>query len=123
MTRKTRSRILMLGAFPAVLVLVPFLAWRTIGFTYSTGERVGFVEDLSSEGKMCDTYEGSLVMSTGRGAPGSTWRFSVRDRRVADQIGEFKGQRVAVHYRQEKGGQLVCSRKTEYIATGVRRID
>lgn len=123
MPGKARSRILILGAFLAVVVLAPLVAWRTIGFTYSSGERVGFVTNVSSEGKVCDTYEGILVMSPWAGAPGPSWQFSVRDSRVADQIGELKGQRVAVHYRQEKGGQLVCSRKTEYIATDVRKID
>jgi hypothetical protein len=123
MTPKPRSRSFIVAVASAVAILAPFLAWRAIGFTYSTGERVGFVESVSSAGTVCDTYEGTLMMGISPGGPATPWQFSVRDRRVADEIVGLKGQRVALHYRQEKGGQLVCFRKTEYVATGVRRID
>jgi hypothetical protein len=115
--------VLIIAAVPTVLFLVPFLAWRGVGFTYSTGERVGYIQSMSSEGTVCDTYEGALMMATSPQGPGSTWQFSVRDKAVADQIVRLKGQNVALHYRQEKGGQLVCLRKTEYVATAVRRIN
>jgi hypothetical protein len=115
--------VLVIAAVPAVLLLVPLLAWRGVGFTYSTGERVGYVESMTSEGTVCDTYEGALVMATSPQGPGSTWQFSVRDKAIADQIAGLKGQKVALHYRQEKGGQLACLRKTEYLATAVRRIN
>jgi hypothetical protein len=92
-------------------------------FTYSSGERVGFVESLSSEGTVCDTYEGTLMIGFSPAGPGTPWRFSVRDRRVADEIFALKGHRIALRYRQEKGGRLMCFRKTEYIATGARTID
>jgi hypothetical protein len=115
--------MVVIAAVPAVLLLVPFLAWRGLGFTYSTGERVGYIESVSSEGTVCDTYEGKLMMATSPQGPGSTWQFSVRDKAVADQIAGLKGQKVALHYRQEKGGQLACFRKTEYLATGVRAIN
>ena len=123
MGRKVRSRIFMICAAPAVVVVAAFLGWRAVGFTYSSGERVGFVESLSSEGTVCDTFEGMLVMGLSAGGPGTPWQFSVRDRDIAAEIARLKGQRVALQYRQQKGGQLLCFRKTEYIATGVRRID
>ena len=113
----------LIAAIPTLLVLVPILAWRGVGFTYSTGERVGYVESMSSEGTVCDTYEGTLMIATSPQGPGSTWQFSVRDKAVADQIAGLKGHMVALDYRQEKGGQLVCLRKTEYLATGVRAIN
>lgn len=123
MTSKPRSRIFIVAVVSAVVMLAPFLASRAVGFTYSSGERIGFVERVSSEGTVCDTYEGTLMMGIAPGGPATPWRFSVRDKRVANEIAGLKGQRVALHYRQEKGGQLVCFRKTEYVATGVRRID
>ena len=123
MTRKARSRMFIIAGVTAALLLVPILAWRGVGFTYSRGERVGYVESMSSAGTVCDTYEGTLMMATTPHGPGSTWQFSVRDKSIADQIADLKGQKVALHYRQEKGGQLACLRKTEYLATGVRRIN
>jgi hypothetical protein len=122
MTPNPRFRIF-LFTVSAVVMLAPFLAWRAIGFTYSSGERVGFIGSVSSVGTVCDTYEGTLMMGIAPGGPATAWQFSVRDKRVANEIAGLKGQRVALHYRQEKGGQLVCFRKSEYVATGVRTID
>ena len=98
-----RSRIVV-ALSALALLLLPLLLWNTVGYTYSDGDRVGFIESVSEEGSLCHTNEGTLLMATTPVSPGTTWAFSVRDRHVADEVSALKGQKVALHYHQDKGG-------------------
>ncbi len=117
------SRTAVVASLAFALLLIPILLWTVVGYTYSEGDRVGFVERLSQEGTLCHTNEGTLLMATTPGSPGNTWAFSVRDRRVADEVSALKGQKVALHYHQDKGGLSTCFRRTAYVVTDVRKID
>ena len=58
---RERSRI-GVAALPIAFLLIPLLLWRVVGYRYSEGDRVGFVEGVSEEGTVCHTYEGTLLM-------------------------------------------------------------
>ena len=109
------------------LVLLPFAVmgiWvgATLGFSYSKGERAGYLQKLSDKGWVCKTWEGELALQNMPGAAPEIFRFSVRSDEVAKQIQSFEGQKVAVHYEQHKGVPSTCFGESEYFVTGVTKV-
>jgi hypothetical protein len=96
--------------------------WITLHFSYSTGQRAGYVQKISKKGWLCKTWEGELAMSTVPGTAPQIFTFSVRDDTVAEKIENAAGQRVALSYEQHKGVPGSCFAETEYFVTSVRPI-
>lgn len=107
-----------------VLPLAGFGLWTaaTLSYVFSSGERAGFIQKVSSKGWICKTYEGELSMASMPGANPEIFNFSIRDKVVADQVNALAGQRVALTYEQHRGVPLTCFGETEYFVTGVRRV-
>lgn len=109
------------------LVVVPVAGitlWTLIamGYSYSSGERVGYIQKFSKKGWICKTYEGEIAMVNLPGQIANTWQFSVRDDSVAALINKAQGQRVGLNYKQHKGVPTSCFGETEYFVSGVRII-
>jgi hypothetical protein len=96
--------------------------WITLHFSYSNGERAGYVQKISKKGWFCKTWEGELAMTTVPGTAPQIFPFSVRDDAVAEKIQRAAGQRVALSYEQHKGVPSSCLAETEYFVTSVRPI-
>ena len=81
-----------------VVILVAALAWvwMTLTWSYSEGERAGYVQKLSRKGWLCKTWEGEIAMVTMPGAIPDRFEFSVRDEAVATKINAMAGQRVVL---------------------------
>jgi hypothetical protein len=112
----------------AVLVLGPILVlglWIaiTMNYTYSTGERAGYVQKFSRKGWLCKTWEGELAMVTIPGTAPEIFSFSVRDEGVAHELESDMGRRVAITYKQHKGVPTSCFGETEYYVSNVRMVD
>jgi hypothetical protein len=120
---KKSPRNLVFRGVAVALIGVAICLSTTVGYTYSRGERVGFVRKLSERGWACKTYEGTLAMVVGPGDPGRLWEFSLRDKVVADQIDALGGHRLALRYEQYKGVPATCVGDTEYFVVGVRQVD
>ena len=108
-----------------VLVLVPvalvaLYIWVALNWSYSEGERAGYVQKFSYKGWICKTWEGELAMANLPGAMPQVFQFTVRDPAVAARINQTMGQRVSVGYEQHRGLPTSCFGETEYFATGVR---
>jgi len=88
-------------------------------FTYSSGERAGFVQKFSQKGWLCKTWEGEMAQTTQPGVPPLIWDFTVRSDSIATAINAQIGKRVALHYRQHKGLPTNCWGETEYFVDGV----
>src|ERR1700751_3187867 len=88
----------------SLLVFIPVVfagwTWLALNYTYSTGERAGYVQKISKKGWICKTWEGELAMSTFPGTAPQLFTFSVRDDAVARKIQDAAGQRVALSYEQ-----------------------
>jgi hypothetical protein len=112
--------VLILLVLPAVLFSA--YTWLTLHYSYSTGERAGYVQKISQKGWLCKTWEGELAMTTVPGTAPQIFEFSVRDDATARQIEHAAGQRVALAYEQHKGIPSSCFGETEYFVTGVRAI-
>lgn len=124
-TTPRRSRLwLFLLLLIVVLPVCLFAAWVwiTLHFSYSTGQRAGYVQKISKKGWLCKTWEGELAMSTVPGTAPQIFTFSVRDDAVAEKIENVAGQRVALSYEQHKGVPGSCFAETEYFITSVRPI-
>jgi hypothetical protein len=109
------------------IILVPLVGmtlWTLIalGYTYSSGERVGYIQKISKKGWICKTYEGEIAMVNLPGQIANTFQFSVRDDSIADLITKAQGQRVAISYKQHKGVPTSCFGETEYFVSGVKVI-
>jgi len=109
----------------AVVVLVPaatLALWTLIAlsYTYSSGERVGYLQKLSRKGWICKTYEGEIAMVNLPGQIANTFQFSVRDDSIAALLNKSQGQHVAVTYAQHKGVPTSCFGETDYFVKGVK---
>ncbi len=115
--------IRLLIIFLAIVVLLALgWLWVALNWSYSDGERAGYVQKLSHKGWLCKTWEGEIAMVTMPGAIPEKFEFSVRDEAIAQQINLLAGKRVVLHYRQYKFIPSTCFGETEYFVEGVREV-
>jgi hypothetical protein len=114
---------LLLTAVIVVPALI-FTLWAgvTLAYTYSGGERSGYVQKLSKKGWLCKTWEGELAMANLPGAMPEIFPFSVRNDSVAEAINQAmaKGGRVVLTYREHRGVPTTCFGETSHFVDGVR---
>jgi hypothetical protein len=119
------GKILLIG-LAALLLLVALCAaylWVVLHWSYSDGERAGYVQKLSRKGWLCKTWEGELAMVNLPGQPAEVFPFTVRDDAVAEQINLLVGKRVALHYDQHIGLPTSCFGDTSYFVNNVRGVE
>jgi hypothetical protein len=97
--------------------------WLTLNWSYSDGERAGYIQKLSRKGWLCKTWEGEVAMVTMPGAIPDRFEFSVREEAVAAKINALAGQRVVLSYEQHKFIPTNCFGETEYFVTDVRAVN
>jgi hypothetical protein len=121
---ETSSRIgRYIAGFFAVLVLaLVAYTFITLHWSYSTGERAGYMQKLSEKGWVCKTWEGELTMVSLPGAAPEKFAFSVRDEAAVAKINAAMGKRVALMYEQHRGVPSNCFGETEYFAVDVREV-
>jgi len=111
-------------AIAAVLLLgFAGFTWLSLHWTYSNGERAGYVQKLSRKGWFCKTWEGEMAMVSIPGTLAEKFYFSVPDPRVAAKINANVGRRVALVYEQHKWVPSSCFGETQYFIRDVRVIE
>lgn len=105
----------------ASLLLAAYI-WLAFQYTYSDGERAGFVQKLSRKGWLCKTWEGELTLVAVPGSMPEKFFFTVRDDALATKLNSQMGQRVAVTYDQHKGLPGTCFGETEYFLRDSRTV-
>ncbi|MFI5228820.1 MAG: hypothetical protein ACHQWU_07110 [Gemmatimonadales bacterium] len=110
-----------------VLIAVPvfvFTVWAgvTLHYTYSTGNRAGFLQKVSRRGWLCKTWEGEIQLSPLPGAAPEIFSFSTRSDSIAGELSRLNGQRVRVDFEQHKGVPSSCFGDTEYYIVGVKPV-
>lgn len=110
------------GFFAALIAIFFIWAWITLNWSYSTGERAGFMQKFSNKGWVCKTWEGELSLVALPGAAPEKFIFSVRDDAVATHINQLIGQRVSLTYAQHKAVPSSCFGETEYFVTDIKAI-
>ena len=123
MTTKRKALLIAVGAL--VLIVGGFAAyvWSALHWSYSSGERSGYVQKLSKKGWVCKTWEGEMAMVSIPGTMPEIFRFSVRDDAVANKLNQTLGRRVAISYAQHKGIPTQCFGETEYFVTDVKSVE
>ena len=111
-----------------VVLLVPVLvfgawSWITLNYSYSKGERAGYVQKISKKGWLCKTWEGELAMANLPGTMPEIFSFSVRNDSVAHLLEKDAGKKVSVSYEQHRGVPTSCFAETQYYITNVRLVD
>ena len=108
-----------------ILLVIPILglaawSWGALRYTYSEGQRSGYVQKISRKGWVCKTWEGELAMTAQPGVAPQIFAFTVRDENVAQQVLAAGGQRVNLSYEQHRGIPASCFGETEYFITRVQ---
>jgi hypothetical protein len=121
--RRWKWPLVLLAVFVAVpTLLLAVWTWIALTWTYSGGNRAGYVQKISKKGWICKTWEGELSMVNVPGAAQERWLFSVRSDSVAHVIESSMGNKVALAYEEHRGVPTSCFGDTQYFVTGVRRV-
>lgn len=114
---------ILIGSVAVLLLLFVAYTWLALTWTYSTGERIGYVQKLSRKGVLCKTWEGEMALVSMPGTVAEKFYFTVRDEAVVAQINASVGSRVSLHYAQHIGIPSSCFGDTQYFITAVRVVD
>lgn len=118
--RRNRGKVVLLAFIVGVLAVLALWTVVTLSFSYSKGDRIGFVQKISHKGWICPTWEGELAMSPVPGAAPQIFSFSVRDDAIARRISSAEGKKVALVYEEKRGVPTSCFGDTSYFVTDVR---
>ena len=109
--------------FLIALVLLAALAaayfWAALHWSFSSGERAGWVQKLSNKGWVCKTWEGELAMVSMPGAAPEKFLFTIIDDEVAAQVTKVMGRRATLHYEEKVGLPTSCFGDTRYFVSKV----
>jgi len=121
--RKRRFLRWLISFVLAAVVLFSLYTWLTLTWSYSHGERAGYIQKFSHKGWLFSTWEGELAIVSMPGTTPEKFYFSVRNDSVAARITRSLGERVAVVYDQHIGVPLNWWGETEYFVNDVRVIE
>ena len=108
----------------AVLVVVPAVYFLFVfNWSYSEGDRAGWVQKFSSKGWLCKTWEGEMAMVSMPGTTTEKFFFTVWDDTVADRINKAMGKRVSLHYDEKVGLPTSCFGETRHYVTDVTGVE
>jgi hypothetical protein len=109
--------------FALILLVAGGWIFATLHYTYSSGERAGYIQKISKKGWICKTWEGELAMANLPGAMPQIFTFTVRDDEVAHQIEQHAGQPVSLSYEQHPGIPSTCFGDTEYFVVKLTPVE
>jgi len=115
-----RTLVFILAGAVALFALYIYIA---LNWSYSTGERAGFLQKVSNKGWICKTWEGELSLVAMPGAAPEKFHFTVRDEAIAQKVSAAAGKRVTLNYEQHKGLPTTCFGDTDYFVVGVTEIE
>ena len=111
------TRLLVTLVVLAALVAAYF--WLALKWSYSSGERAGWVQKFSHKGWVCKTWEGELALVSLPGSAVEKFYFTVNDDATAQQIQQAVGKRVALHYEEKVGLPTSCFGETRHFVSRV----
>ncbi len=109
--------------FMLISIITVTITFLYFNFTYSEGNRAGMLIKFSTKGFVFKTYEGELNVGSvnpgvGSSVANNTWSFSVKDKKLADQLSIMEGKMVRLHYK-EKIKNLPWQGETKYFVDKV----
>ncbi len=124
--RKQKGRSLVATMILVLVVAGLLLAayiWAMLNWSYSSGERAGWVQKLSTKGYLCKTWEGEMALVSLPGSMPEKFIFTVWDDKAAEKLNAVMGKRVSLHYEQHIWLPTSCFGDTEYFVTDVKVIE
>lgn len=121
--RAKNWRLWLAGFFILIAALAAGYTWLTLNWSYSSGERAGYVQKFSQKGWLCKTWEGELAIVAIPGSLPEIFKFTVRDDNVATAINTEMGKRVALSYEQHVGIPSTCFGETGYYVTKIHAVE
>jgi hypothetical protein len=118
--RRNRWKIILVGFVALVVGAGALWTLITLTFSFSDGDRIGYVQKLSRRGWVCRTWEGELAMTPVPGSAPQIFLFTVPDEAVVKLIQAAEGKKVALHYQEKRGVPSSCFGDTKYFVTAVR---
>jgi hypothetical protein len=110
----TRARAIFASVIVTLVALAALYTWTVLHWSYSEGERAGYLQKLSRKGWLCKSWEGEILLSSMPGAIPERFAFTVRDEAVVKQLQSAMGQRVQITYEQHVGIPTTCFGETSY---------
>ncbi len=118
------------GIFSWIFITIALLCalsagylWVVLTWSYSRGERAGYVQKFSQKGWLCKTWEGELTLVAIPGSLPEKFFFSVRDDNLAKRINTSLGKRVTLTYEQHKGIPTTCFGESEYFIKDIKVLE
>ena len=100
-------------------LLVAGYFWLALKWSYSSGERAGWVQKFSHKGWVCKTGEGELALVSLPGSTTEKFYFTVHDDTVAQAVKAATGKRVTLHYEEKVGLPTSCFGETRHFVSNV----
>jgi len=122
-TKRFRPGRILAVVLLAPLLLVTAYTLFVLNWSYSDGERVGYLQKFSRKGWLCKTWEGEVVLATVPGSMPEKWSFTVRRASVVEAMNSAVGKRVQLHYTEHRGIPTSCFGDTNYFVDAVTVVD
>jgi len=106
-----------------VVAVVAGYLLLVFNWSYSEGERAGWIQKFSSKGWLCKTWEGEMAMVSMPGSMSEKFLFTVWDDATAEQISKLMGKRVSLHYEEKAGIPTTCFGDTRYYVTKITPVE
>jgi hypothetical protein len=119
---KKAVKIVLLFTVTVVVLFAGYVA-VVLNWSYSKGERVGYVQKFSEKGWLCKTWEGELQMLPVPGAIPEKFLFSVRDTSLIAKINSSLGKKVALTYEQHIGIPTTCFGESSYFVKDAKTLE
>ncbi len=116
-------KLIIAGVVIVPVVVFGLYTWAALTYTYSSGDRAGYVQKFSKKGWLCKTWEGEMAVITTAATMQEKFYFTVRSDSVAARINDSLGKRVALTYQQHVGIPSSCFGETEYFVTAVKVVE
>jgi hypothetical protein len=121
-SRRHWGKMTLLALVASPLIVFALWAAVTLNWSYSSGQRAGYVQKISRKGYVCKTWEGTLYTDIAKGFRSDSFSFTVRNDSIARVIERLSGKRVTMHYEQHIGVPTSCFGETEYFVSRVDTI-
>lgn len=121
--RRRRWRVVVLALLVGPALLFTLYTWFALHWDYSNGSRSGLLQKFSKKGWVCKTYEGELWQSVVANVAPTIWLFTVREKRIAQQLDTLVGRQVRVHYTEHRGIPTTCFGDTPYYVDSVTVVE
>jgi hypothetical protein len=119
MTTRRRIMLILFCLLFALVSLAALYTWGALNWSYSDGDRAGFLQKFSKRGWICKTWEGELLLTSMPGAIPEKFQFTVRDNDIAKRLEQSLGKRVVLTYTQHKGVPSSCFGDSQYFVNKI----